>query len=66
MGNRSSWRVATRMQLLVGLTLIGLLVLCFSALIQLKHSMLEDRKQKTQNLVEVGLGILAHHHRLGQ
>ena len=57
-------RVATRMQILVALTLVGLLVLCFSALLQLKGSMLEDRKQKTQNLVEVGMGILAYHHKL--
>ncbi len=66
MGAFNSLRVATRMQLLVGLTLIGLLVLCFSALLQLKDSMLEDRKQKTKNLVEVGLGIIAHHHKLAQ
>ena len=52
------------MLLLVGLTLAGLLVLCFTALLQLKSSMLEDRKQKTQNLVEVGVGILTHHQKL--
>ena len=52
------------MLLLVGLTLAGLLVLCFTALLQLKSSMLEDRKQKTQNLVEVGVGILTHHQQL--
>ncbi len=57
-------RVATRMQILVALTLIGLLVLCFSALFELKDSMLEGRKQKTQNIVEVGMGILAYHHKL--
>jgi len=57
-------RVATRMQLLVGLTLIGLLVLCVTALLSLKDTMIEDRKQKTQNLVEVAMGILDHHHKL--
>jgi len=57
-------RVSTRMQLLVGLTLIGLLVLCVTALLSLKSTMLEDRKQKTKNLVEVALGILEHHHKL--
>ena len=60
----SELRVSTRMQLLVGLALLGLLVLCFSALLQLKGSMLEDRKQKTKNLVEIGLGILTHHQKL--
>lgn len=66
MGGLSSLRVASRMQILVALTLMGLLALCLTALFQLKDSMMEDRKQKTKNLVEVGVGILAHHHKLAQ
>ena len=66
MGSLATWRVSTRMQLLVGLTLVGLLALCLTALFQLKDTMLDDRKQKTKNLVEVGAGILAHHHKLAQ
>lgn len=57
----SSLRISTRMQFLTGLTLIGLLVLCFAALMQLKVIMLDDRKQKTRNLVEVAIGTLAYH-----
>jgi len=57
-------RVATRMQLLVGLTLVGLIVLCLVSLFQLKDSMLEDRKQKTRDLVDVAVGIVKHHHQL--
>lgn len=60
----NSLRVSTRIQLLVGLMLIGLVALCLTALFQLKTSMMEDRKQKTQNLVEVSVGIIAHHHKL--
>lgn len=56
----STLRVATRMQLLVGLTLIGLIVLCLTALVHLKSGMLEDRKQKTRNLVESAAGVLEH------
>jgi methyl-accepting chemotaxis protein len=52
------------MQMLVGLTLLGLIVLCLTALFQLKDSMMEDRKQTTRNLVEVGIGIIEHHHKL--
>ncbi len=63
MGALASLRVSTRMQLLVGLTLIGLLTLCLTSLFQLKTSMLEDRKHKTRNLVEVGMSIVAHHHK---
>ena len=57
-------KLSTRMQLLVGLTLVGLLVLCVTALFQLKETMLDDRKEKVHNIVEVGLGIIAHHHKL--
>ncbi|MGE5470666.1 MAG: methyl-accepting chemotaxis protein [Bacteroidota bacterium] len=64
MAGFGSLRVSTRMQVLVGLTLLGLLVLCFSALFHLKDNMLDDRKQKTQNLVEVGSGILSHYQKL--
>ena len=60
----SSLRVATRMQLLVALTLLGLLVLCLTALVQLKDTMLDDRKQKTRDLVDVAIGIVSHHHQL--
>jgi methyl-accepting chemotaxis protein len=64
MGYLGRLRVSTRILLLVSLTLLGLLVLCFTALVQLKGSMMEDRKAKTQNLVEVGIGILDHFHKL--
>ena len=59
MNGFSSLRVATRMQILVGLALIGLLVLCVGALYQLKDSMIEDRKAKIRNLVEYGHTQLA-------
>ena len=58
MGALARTKLSTRMQLLVGLTLIGLLVLCVTALFQLKETMLDDRKEKVHNIVEIGLGIL--------
>ena len=66
MSGLTSWRVATRMQLLVALALVGLLVLSLASLFQLKDSLLEDRKQKTKNLVEVAVGVLEHHQKLAQ
>jgi methyl-accepting chemotaxis protein len=66
MSGLTSWRVSARMQLLVALALIGLLVLCLVSLFQLKSSMLEDRKQTTKNLVEVAIGVLAHHQKMAQ
>lgn len=62
----ASLRVATRIQLLIALTLIGLLTLCFTALLQLKACMLDDRKEKTRNLVETGIGTLKHYHQLAK
>ena len=64
MGNFSTLRVATRMQLLVALALIGLLALCLKALFQLKARMTKDRKEKPGNLFEVGIGTIPHHHNL--
>ncbi len=66
MATLAAMRVSTRIQLLVGLTLVGLLVLCITALLQLKGAMLEDRKEKTRNIVEAGLGVLEHFHKLAQ
>ncbi len=57
-------RVLTRMQMLVGLTLLGLIVLSLVSLLKMKETMLDDRKEKTRNLVEVGIGILNYHHQL--
>ncbi|MGB4063134.1 MAG: methyl-accepting chemotaxis protein [Azonexus sp.] len=64
MKEKNNLRISTRMQILTGLTLIGLIVLCVAALMQLKGTMLDDRKQKTRNLVEVATGTLAYHHKL--
>lgn len=64
MNTLATLRVTTRMQLLVGLTLIGLILLCLVSLFLLKDSMLEDRKSKTRDLVEVALGIIQHQHQL--
>ncbi len=57
-------KISTRMQLLVGLTLLGLLVLCAVSLFQLRDSMLNDRKQTTKDLVVSATGVLTHHQKL--
>lgn len=64
--NLLSMRVSTRIQSMIGLMLLGLLVLCFNSLFQLRDTLLEDRKEKVKNLVEVGAGVLAHFHQLAQ
>ncbi|MBN8285086.1 methyl-accepting chemotaxis protein [Zoogloea sp.] len=59
-----TYRVSTRIYILIGLALLGLMVLCFTALYQLREGMLADRKAKLRNLVEVAVGIVSHHHKL--
>lgn len=59
-------RLSHRIQLLVSLMLIGLLVLGAVSLGNLHTALLNDRKEKTQNLVEIGLGILQHYQALAQ
>lgn len=58
-----SLRVSTRIQSLVGLMLLGLLVISVNALLHLKETLLEDRKEKTRNIVELGVGVLTHFHK---
>ena len=60
----SGFRVSTRIYLLIGLTLLGLLTLCFTALYQLKDTMMEDRKIKLRNLVEIAAGVIDQQHKL--
>ena len=52
-------KVSTRMHLMVGLTMVGLVILCFAALLQIKETMIEDRKAKIRNLVEYAHSQLA-------
>ena len=64
--NLSELRVATRMRILVALTLIGLVALCTVSLFRLHASMMDDRKQQTRYVVQLGLGVLQHFHALAQ
>jgi methyl-accepting chemotaxis protein len=52
-------KVSTRIQLMVGLTLAGLLILCVLTLLHLKDGMLEDRKAKIRGLVDYAHSQLA-------
>ncbi|HTJ97331.1 MAG TPA: methyl-accepting chemotaxis protein, partial [Rhodocyclaceae bacterium] len=58
------FRVATRLHILILITLLGLIGLSISGLIQLKETMLNDRRVKIQNLVQVAIGIAERNHAL--
>ncbi|HPT49959.1 MAG TPA: methyl-accepting chemotaxis protein [Accumulibacter sp.] len=55
------WRVSRRIQILVGLSMVGLLLLSVTASFQLRDTMLEDRKAKVKNLVEYAVTQLAYY-----
>ena len=59
-------RVATRMRLLIAITLIGLLSLCAVSLANFRTGLIEDRKLQTKALVESSIGVLKHFHSLAQ
>ena len=58
--------VATRMRLLIGMMLFGLVALCAVSLGSLRTTMMEDRKVQTKHQVESGASILKHFHALAQ
>jgi methyl-accepting chemotaxis protein len=55
-------RVSTRIQILVGLVLVGMLVLSGTSLVNQKTSLLEQRKEKTRQLVESVYSLINHYH----
>ncbi|MBV8464849.1 MAG: methyl-accepting chemotaxis protein [Burkholderiales bacterium] len=61
-----SLRVMTRMQIILGITLVGLIFISGIALNNLKSAMLEDRQTKTENLVSTALGVVEYYHSMAQ
>jgi methyl-accepting chemotaxis protein len=54
-------KIASRMLVMTILTFIGLLLLCSTALYQIKHTMMQDRQAKIRNLVEYAHTQLAYY-----
>jgi len=64
--NFQSMRLSSRIQSLVGLMLLGLLSISLVSVFQMKHTLIEDRKEKTRNLVETGASIITRYNKLAQ
>jgi methyl-accepting chemotaxis protein len=62
--NFATLRVSTRIQLLIGLMLLGLVAVSATSLFHLKDSLLQDRKEKTRNLVESAHSLALHYRSL--
>ncbi len=61
MNSRQPLTLNRRIQLISAVALVGLLILSVISLFHLKNSLLEDRKNKTKNLIEVAVGVMTHY-----
>lgn len=57
-------RISFKLVLIVGISLLGMIALAPIALSTLRAQMVSDRQAKTQHMVDVGYGILAHYQKL--
>src|SRR6478752_7475692 len=57
-------RISFKLVLIVGVSLLGMIALAPIALSTLGAQMIADRQAKTQHMVDVGYGILAHYQKL--
>ncbi|MDD1536020.1 MULTISPECIES: methyl-accepting chemotaxis protein [unclassified Bradyrhizobium] len=57
-------RISFKLVLIVGISLLGMIALAPIALSTLRTQMVADRQAKTQQMVDVGYGILAHYQKL--
>src|SRR4051795_4201500 len=57
-------RISFKLVLIVGISLLGMIALAPIALSTLRAQMIADRQAKTQHMVDVGYGILAHYQKL--
>ena len=60
------WSIKTRLVILSAVAVLGLAVLGLSSLDSLRRNMLQDRKDKTQVLVEIAGGVITRFHDLAK
>ena len=60
----SHFKVRTRLLIMTGLMVSGLLVVTLFALANERSTLLEDREVKTRHLVEVAVGVVDHYYQL--
>jgi methyl-accepting chemotaxis protein len=57
-------RISFRLALIIGISLAGMLVMGPIALYTMRAQMMTDRQAKTQQMIDIGYGILAHYQKL--
>ncbi|MBO9508063.1 cache domain-containing protein [Thalassospira sp. A3_1] len=66
MFNLNSMKIGTRMLIIVAGAILAALLVGAFGLTELRSNMLEDRKAKTQNLVESTISLIGHFHAMEQ
>ena len=57
-----NWKIASKLTVLVVVSIVGFLISIAFGLVELRAHLLEDRKIKTQQVVEVALGVVKRLH----
>src|SRR5690349_12916954 len=57
-------RISFKLALIIGISLLGMLVMGPIALYTMRAQMMTDRQAKTQQMIDIGYGILTHYHKL--
>jgi methyl-accepting chemotaxis protein len=57
-------RISFKLALIIGISLAGMLVMGPIALYTMRAQMMTDRQAKTQHMIDIGYGILAHYQKL--
>src|ERR1043166_6245748 len=57
-------RISFKLALIIGISLVGMLVMGPIALYTIRAQMMTDRQAKTQQMIDIGYGILTHYQKL--
>src|SRR5262245_55692217 len=57
-------RISFKLALIIGISLAGMLVMGPIALYTMRAEMMTDRQAKTQQMIDIGYGILVHYQKL--
>ena len=57
-------RISFKLAVMIGISLAGMVVMAPIALYTMRAQMMTDRQAKTQQMIDVGYGILTHYQKL--
>ena len=57
-------RISFKLAVMIGLSLAGMVVMAPIALYTMRAQMMTDRQVKTQQMIDIGYGILTHYQKL--